>query len=100
MNSFNRKNTAQINWLCKKYKVKTLYLFGSAGTPRFTDESDFDFLISFDDIPLLEYVDNFLDLKEALEKLLNRKVDLVVDKSINNPYLKNIIEKTRTLVYG
>ena len=100
MNSAVRKNISQIEKLCKKHKVKSLYLFGSAATPKFTDDSDIDFLISFDEVPLLDYADNFFDLQEALEKLFNRKVDLVVEKSITNPYFKNIVEKSRALVYG
>lgn len=100
MNSAVRKNISQIEKLCKKHKVKSLYLFGSACTPKFTDDSDIDFLISFDEVPLLDYADNFFDLQEALEKLFNRKVDLVVEKSITNPYFKNIVEKSRALVYG
>jgi predicted nucleotidyltransferase len=100
MNSAVRKNISQIKKLCKKHKVKSLYLFGSAVTPKFTDDSDIDFLISFDEVPLLDYADNFFDLQEALEKLFNRKVDLVVEKTITNPYFKNIVEKSRALVYG
>ncbi|MCK4763497.1 MAG: nucleotidyltransferase domain-containing protein [Candidatus Aminicenantes bacterium] len=90
---------AAINKLCRKHKVRQLYLFGSACTPKFNEESDIDFLISFDGVPLLDYADNFFDLQEALQGLLNRKVDLLVEKSIQNPYLKNTVEKTKELVY-
>ena len=100
MNSFIKENIPRINTLCRKHKVKTLYLFGSACTPKFNSESDIDFLISFEGVPLLDYADNYFDFQEALEKVFNRKVDLVVEKSIKNPYFKKIVERTRALIYG
>jgi predicted nucleotidyltransferase len=100
METLIKKNIHKINELCRKYKVKQLYLFGSARTPQFNRESDVDFLISFNDVPLLDYADNFFDLQESLEELFNRKVDLVVEKSITNPYFKNIVERTKALIYG
>lgn len=94
------KNKKKISELCRKHKVKQLYLFGSANTAKFNQESDLDFLISFDSVPVLDYADNFFALQEGFEQLFKRKVDLVVEKSIKNPYFKSIIEKTRTLLYG
>ena len=48
-------NMDRIIELCKKYKVKYLYAFGSILTNRFNDESDVDLLVRFNDseIPLL-----------------------------------------------
>jgi predicted nucleotidyltransferase len=95
-----KKNIPRLKELCQRHKVKTLFLFGSACTAGFSRKSDIDFLISFENVPLLDYADNFFDLQEALEKLFKRKVDLVVEKSISNPYFKSKIERTRTLIYG
>lgn len=95
-----KKRIRKINQLCQKHKVKTLFLFGSACTSKFNRGSDIDFLISFDSVPLLDYADNYFDLQEALEKILNRRVDLVVEKSIKNPYLRNIVDRTKTPIYG
>ena len=51
--------------LCKHYKVKTLYLFGSILTTRFRQDSDIDFLVKFDkdNIHLADYADNFFDFQ-------------------------------------
>jgi predicted nucleotidyltransferase len=38
-------------------------------------------------------------LKEKLEGLFHRKVDLLNEKYIKNPYVINGIEKTRTFLY-
>ncbi len=100
MKSFIEQNISRITELCKEHNVDKLYLFGSACTPGFSRESDVDFLISFKDVALLDYADNFFDFQVALEELLNRKVDLVVEKSITNPYFKNSVERTRSLIYG
>ena len=77
--------------LCKMYKVKRLFAFGSVLTNRFTDKSDIDWVVDFD---------NFFDLKYALEKLLGRKVDLLEEQAIRNPYLKEDIDMTKKLIYG
>lgn len=75
-------NLQQIIDLCRKYKVKTLSVFGSILTDRFNEESDVDLLVNFDttDHEEWDYVTNYLDFQEALERLLGRKVDLVVEK--------------------
>ena len=44
----NRLNELRI--LCQKYDIKTMYLFGSAGSEAFTDLSDIDILITFKEI--------------------------------------------------
>ncbi len=90
----------KLDQLASKYRVDKLYLFGSVARDTFSAESDIDLLVSFKDIPLLEYADNYFDFQEELELLFKRKVDLVVDKSIVNPYLADKINKTRMPLYG
>lgn len=78
------RNISKILELCRRYKVKTLYVFGSILTSRFNRNSDVDLLVRFrkEEIPLLEYADNFFDFQTALESLFNRKVDLVCEDAI------------------
>lgn len=61
-------NLQQIIDLCRKYKVKTLSVFGSILTDRFNEESDVDLLVNFDttDHEEWDYVTNYLDFQEAL----------------------------------
>jgi predicted nucleotidyltransferase len=89
-----------INTLCKLHKVKSLYAFGSVLTDQFTDQSDIDLIVDFSEIQLLDYSDNYFDLKFALEDTFNRSVDLIEDKAIKNPYFKKAIEKNKALIYG
>ena len=89
----------QIQQLIKKYKVEKLYAFGSVCTDNFSNESDVDLLVSFGDMPLLDFADNYFDFQNDLETILKRKIDLVVEKSITNPYFAKTIEKTKTPLY-
>ena len=49
---------------------------------------------------LSDYFDNFFDFKYALENLFGRKVDLLEEQTIKNPYLKKNVDATKTLIYG
>lgn len=91
---------AQITKLCEKYGVKSLYAFGSVNTQQFTSESDIDLVVDLNSSDPLEYTDNYFDLKFALEKLLNRQIDLLENKAIRNPFLKKNIDDSKVLVYG
>jgi len=94
------KNKDRLHELCKKYDIKTIYLFGSATIDEFKDSSDFDILISFQDIPYDKYTDNYFELHEELEKLFNRKVDLVTERSLSNPFFKESVEESKQLLYA
>ncbi|MBD5215030.1 MAG: nucleotidyltransferase [Bacteroidales bacterium] len=95
-------NIDKIAALCRKYKVAKLWVFGSILTPRFTDESDIDLLVTFDKtrIPLLEMVDVFFDFIYELENLLNRKIDLTDYNSINNKYFKEEVDEKKQLLWS
>lgn len=93
-------NIRQICDLCKKHKVARMSVFGSVLTKRFNDESDIDLLVDFNKAEVEDYFDNFFNLKYALQDLLGRKVDLVEGQTIKNPYLKESINSTKSLIYG
>ncbi len=87
--------------LCDTYKVKDLYAFGSVLTDRFSEDSDIDFLVSFnDDVPLQDFADNYFDLKDELYRLLGREIDLVTESSLSNPYFIKEVEHSKTRIYG
>jgi uncharacterized protein len=87
--------------LCRKYQVRRLELFGSGANGRFDpDESDLDFLVEFDKTGGIDIVDQFFGLHESLEKLFGRKVDLVEEKVIKNPYFRQGVNRARRLLYA
>jgi len=89
-----------IKVLCEKNKVKFLYVFGSVLTNRFTDRSDIDLIVDIESTDPLDYADNYFNLKFALEDLLDRKIDLLENKSIRNPYLRENIDNSKALLYA
>ncbi len=94
------KNRDKIKALCNKHKVSRLFVFGSILTDRFKRTSDVDFIVDFEGIELYDYADNYFDLKTSLEKLLKRQVDLLEDKAIKNPYLRQSIDSSKQMIYG
>jgi predicted nucleotidyltransferase len=93
------KNIDKISDLCSKHKVKKLFAFGSVLSDRFQKESDIDLVVDFQEIELYDYADNYFDLKYSLENIFNREVDLLEDKAISNPYLRQSIDSTKQLIY-
>jgi len=92
---------AEIADLCRRYHVRRLELFGSAAAGGFDPgRSDVDFLVEFDPGHRRDAFDSYFGLKEGLEALLGRPVDLVVDKAVRNPYVRASIERSREPVYG
>jgi len=88
-----------IKTLCIAYNIKSLYVFGSVCTENFDDNSDIDLLVSFKPMEYGDYAENYFILCEKFEKLFNRKVDLITDKSLSNPYFIYSINKTKTVLY-
>jgi predicted nucleotidyltransferase len=87
--------------LCRRFGVQRMDVFGSAA--RVTDfdpaRSDVDLLVTY----LPGHVPNivgYLALQDALTDLLRRRVDLVADKAIVNPYVRAGVEHSRQLLYA
>ena len=95
-------NLQRILDLCRKHKVKTLAVFGSILTDRFNDKSDVDLLVDFEpvDHDEFDYVENFFNLKDSLELLFNRKVDLIEYGQNLNPIFRALVDKKKQLIYG
>lgn len=69
--------------------VKRLELFGSVARGEAGPQSDLDVLVEFEGAATL---DAFMDLRELLERLTSRRVDLVTDRAIK-PLLRRRIER-------
>lgn len=103
MHTLIQERRADIAALCRRYHVRKLEVFGSAACGADFDpaSSDADFLVEFgpDADPGLK---DFLDMKEALEDVLGRRVDLIeritIEKSRNYIRRRNILAQTE-LIY-
>ncbi|MFQ5808786.1 MAG: nucleotidyltransferase family protein [Armatimonadota bacterium] len=92
---------AQIEQLCRQYRVRRLDAFGSAAGERFHAEtSDLDFLVEFLPLPRGERADAYFGLLEALQDLFGRPVDLVMTRAITNEYFRRAVEQSREVVYA
>ena len=101
MNSIIENNLIAINKLCKENRVEKLYVFGSVLNENFNENSDIDFIVEFNNkIPLLEYGDNYFELLFAFEDLFIKKIDLITEKSLRNPYFISELNSTKQIVYA
>ncbi len=89
----------ELRVLCRRFGVSRLEVFGSAATESFDpDSSDLDFIVDFEDRSP-GYADRYLAFAEALEELYDCEVDLVTERSLSNPFFKDSVDKTRTVLY-
>ncbi len=94
-------NLNNIKDACKKYKVKSLYLFGSATTESFNAKSDLDFLVDYfkDAEGLPEHPFDYFDFLFLLQNITGKKIDLVVSDAVRNSYFKKSFEAQKVLIY-
>jgi predicted nucleotidyltransferase len=89
----------QLVELCEKFSVEKLYAFGSLVYGDFDEEkSDLDFLVRFKENNKvgIELIQMLMDL----EKLFNRKVDLLRERPFKNEYFARSVENSKALLYA
>jgi predicted nucleotidyltransferase len=92
---------AELHALCRKYEVRRLELFGSAARDQFDlERSDLDFLVEFIPPGFRGASNRYFGLLEELERLFDRKIDLVSIKAIENPYFLQSVNRNRVLHYA
>ena len=100
MQSLIESKIEELKKICETYDVNTLYVFGSACTDKFNESSDVDILVSFKDISIEKYTDNYFELHYKLSELFDRKIDLLTENSLSNPYFIESVEETKELLYA
>jgi predicted nucleotidyltransferase len=86
--------------LCRKYHVRSLELFGSASDGTFDPAtSDLDFLLELLPEAAGRAFHGYFDLKDDLERLFGRKVDLVMPGAIRNAHFREAVNRQRATVY-
>ncbi len=91
-----------IRALCRKHAVARLELFGSAATDAFHPaDSDVDFIVDHaPDIDLGPWMPRSFEVKERLEALLGRPVDLVMAGGMRNPRFIASANETPRLLFA
>ena len=94
------KYTNEIITLCLQNKVKSLYVFGSVLTEKFSEKSDIDLIVDIDLNDPFDYADSYFNLKFALQDLFRRPIDLLENKAIKNQYIRQNIDSSKSLIYA
>ena len=88
----------RVQAVCRELFLRRLELIGSATRDDFSESSDIDVLVTFaSDERLFE---RYFSLKEKLENIFSRKVDVIEERAIRNPYFRQAVEKNRIRIYG
>lgn len=98
---FSEREIAGIRQASERCGVRELILFGSALRPvEFGRDSDIDLAVTFHKSTSNGRFTAYMDLKEALEELFHRSVDLVSADAIRNPILREELATSGKVVYA
>lgn len=87
--------------LCRRLGARRLDAFGSVVRVDFDPlKSDLDFFVTFDSAAPASYAQAYFALKEGLESLFGRPVDLVTESSLANPYFRQRLISERQTIYA
>lgn len=89
---------AEVARICARLGVRRLELFGS-GT-RSSSPRDLDFLADLGDRAPAQYAEAYFALREELEKLFAKPIDIVTPSGLANPYFRQRVEEEKTLLYA
>lgn len=100
MNSLIRQHRTALEKICRSLPIDKLFIFGSGADSSLRNESDLDFLVTFkSDLSAQDYADTYFLLHKKLSALFNRKIDLVTEHSLSNPYFTESINSSKELIY-
>ena len=92
---------ADIGDICRRRRVQSLAIFGSATSGNWDDvKSDLDFLVQFEPLGPGQLFDNFFDLKFDLQALFGRRIDLVLQSGIRDPQFLAAVNRSRQVLYA
>jgi len=91
----------QLEDICRKYRVRSMLLFGSALGDRFTPQtSDIDVAVEFEQRLDLPWHGQVTGLMAELSDLFGREVDVIDQDQVRNQYLRDNIAGRNLLIYG
>jgi predicted nucleotidyltransferase len=83
--------------IAKKYKLKSIWIFGSYARGEATDESDVDLLLDFKD-STAKNLRGFINMANEFEQTFNKKVDILSVYNLNSPTMANYFSKFVAIV--
>ncbi len=89
----------EITDFCRRWKVDEFSVFGSAIRNDFDADSDVDVLVTLS--PQAQWsLYEWVDMREELQKIFARPVDLVSTKGLRNPFRRKSILGSRRVIYA
>lgn len=88
--------------LCSRYGVVRLEAFGSVLTKEFSRASDIDMVVTFSERVVNDhasYAATYFGLHDGLEALFGRRVDLLEEQALTNPYLRSSINQHKQSLF-
>lgn len=89
-----KDNREKILKIAEEHGIQSLKLFGSAARMEDQEDSDIDFLVTFESNRSLF---DLIRFKNDMEDMLNRDVDVVTEKSVHHSIRDEIVSEARTL---
>ena len=101
MNALLDQKRSEVAALCRRAGARRLDAFGSVTRADFEPvRSDPDFVVELDDAPPAAFAQAYFELKQGLEALFGRPVDLLTPSSLRNPYLRDRVAAERETIYA
>jgi predicted nucleotidyltransferase len=91
--------TDRIAEFCRKWRVTEFSIFGSVLREDFGPHSDVDVLVTFEPDAPWDLWD-LVEMQEELQAIFGREVDLVEERTLQNPFRRQKILKSRLVIYA
>jgi len=92
-------NIEEIRSLCLSHKVRSLFAFGSVVIDKLKPESDIDLVVDISENDPIIYSDYYFDLKNKLEAIFHRPIDLLEKRTIKNKFFLAQINHSKVKIY-
>jgi predicted nucleotidyltransferase len=89
----------QLADFCRRWKVTELSFFGSVMRDDFRRDSDVDVLVTF--APNADWsLFDLVTMQDELASMFHRKVDLLEEAALRNPYRRSTILQSKHVLYA
>ncbi|MSR46634.1 MAG: DNA polymerase subunit beta [Planctomycetes bacterium] len=92
-------DSASVSDFCRRWRVTRFSLFGSILRDDFGPDSDIDVLVTFELAAAWNLFD-LMTMREELEVRFGRRVDLVEESALKNPFRRHSILSTRKVIHA
>lgn len=91
--------TDRIADFCHRWRIREFSLFGSVLRDDFDAESDVDVLVVYEPGTVWDF-DDYDTMRSELKGLFGRRVDIVPERAVRNPFLRESIFENRRIIHA